>query len=187
MLPGPERNLILLCGRGGGGLVIWPLRLRCMARDQQSPVLAGQILLSPMVDACLATCSVREAKAGPADCLMGGWLAQVSRAAVRKLRTLTLRRSSRRALPALVPALLVTAEDDHLRDETFNYARRLRESGVLVRHHLLSAPTGWPCALHKGDGDARWAGALRESFAGIFRRHTELSVTAASFQHHVQA
>lgn len=178
-----KKPLLYVAGEEAGGNLAAALAL--MARDQQSPVLAGQILLSPMVDACLATCSVREAKAGPADCLWAdGWhkyLGSPAKAAHPYASPIV---SSR--LAGVAPALLVTAEDDLLRDETSNYARRLRESGVPVRHHLLPAPTGWPCALHTGDGDAPWADALRESFAGFFA-DTLKCPSAASFQHHVQA
>ena len=48
--------------------------LALMARDQDTPRLAGQILLSPMLDACLGTCSLREVDAGPVGCHWAdGW------------------------------------------------------------------------------------------------------------------
>lgn len=178
-----KKPLLYVAGEEAGGNLAAALAL--MARDQQSPVLAGQILLSPMVDACLATCSVREAKAGPADCLWAdGWhkyLGSPSKAAHPYASPIV---SSR--LTGVAPALLVTAEDDLLRDETLNYARRLRESGVAVRERLLSAPTGWPCALHYGAEDVRWTEALRETFAGFFA-DTLKCPSSLSFQHNVQA
>src|SRR5689334_12698236 len=50
-------------------------------------------------------------------------------------------------LAGVAPALLLSAEDDPLRDESETYARRLREAGVTVRHGVLPAPSGWPFAF----------------------------------------
>ena len=169
--------------RGTGDLAA---ALALMARDQRAPLLAGQILLSPMLDPCLATCSVREAKAGPAGCQWADGWHQYLGSAVKAAHPYASPIGSSR-LARLAPALLVTSEDDLLRDETLNYARRLQESGVSVRAHLLSAPTGWPCALHYGaDQGAPWRDSLRERFAEFFA-DTLTCPSAASFQHHVQA
>lgn len=179
-----KKSPLFVAGEEAGGNLAAALAL--MARDQQSPVLSGQILLSPMVDACLATCSVREAKAGPAGCQWAdGWHQYLGSAARAAHPYASPIGSSR--LAGLAPALLVTAEDDLLRDETLNYARRLRESGVTVRTHLLSAPTGWPCALYHGaDPAASWAGDLRDEFAKFFAEATAAS-RIQSVHHHVQA
>lgn len=175
---------LYVAGEEAGGNLAAALAL--MARDQRAPALAGQILLSPMLDPCLATCSMREAKAGPAGCQWAdGWHQYLGSAAKAAHPYASPIGSSR--LAGVAPALLVTAEDDLLRDETLNYARRLQESGVSVRAYLLSAPTGWPCALHYGaDQGAPWRNSLRERFAEFFA-DTLTCPSAASFQHHVQA
>jgi acetyl esterase/lipase len=175
---------LYVAGEEAGGNLAAALAL--MARDQRAPLLAGQILLSPMLDPCLATCSVREAKAGPAGCQWADGWHQYLGSAVKAAHPYASPIGSSR-LARLAPALLVTSEDDLLRDETLNYARRLQESGVSVRAHLLSAPTGWPCALHYGaDQGAPWRDSLRERFAEFFA-DTLTCPSAASFQHHVQA
>ena len=46
----------------------------------------------------------------------------------------------------LPPTLLVTADDDPMRDETHAYAARLREAGVPVTEAVLPGQTGWPCS-----------------------------------------
>lgn len=188
-----KKAALYVAGEEAGGNLAAALAL--MARDQRSPVLAGQILLSPMVDPCLATCSVREAKAGPAGCQWAdGWhqyLGSPARAAHPYASPIG---SSR--LAGVAPALLVTAEDDLLRDETLTYARRLSESGVPVRQHVLSAPTGWPCALHGSQAIApqdsvppqlpAWADQLRELFRTFFA-DTASRPSSASSLHHVPA
>jgi acetyl esterase/lipase len=84
-------------------------------------------------------------------------------------------------LAGLAPALVLTAQDDPMRDESQRYARRLRESGVAVQHDVLTAPTGWPCALVNPESAAKpWAAALRERAVMFF------AATAAS-RHSVSA
>jgi acetyl esterase len=161
---------LYVAGEEAGGNLAAALAL--MARDQKSPTLAGQILLSPMLDPCLATCSVREAKAGPAGCQWAdGWHQYLGSAARASHPYASPVGSSR--LAGVAPALLITAEDDLLRDETSTYARKLRDSGVAVREQLLEAPTGWPCALYRNaDPDARWRDALRDAFTAFFAETT---------------
>lgn len=175
---------LYVAGEEAGGNLAAALAL--IARDQQTRSLVGQILLSPMIDPRLATCSMREAEAGPAGCPWAeGWhqyLGSADKAAHPYASPIG---SSR--LAGVAPALLVTAEDDLLRDETLNYARRLRESGVAVRQHVLSAPTGWPCALQAGaDQHAPWADSLRNHFVSFFA-DTPTCPSSASFQHRIQA
>jgi len=171
---------LYVAGEEAGGNIAAALAL--MARDQRLPSLAGQILLSPMLDPCLATCSVREAKAGPAGCQWAdGWHQYLGSAARASHPYASPVGSSR--LSGLAPALLVTAEDDLLRDETSTYARKLRDSGVVVREHLLKAPTGWPCTLYRdADSDATWRNTLRDAFTSFFAETTGREPSASDRQ-----
>jgi acetyl esterase len=184
----PRKALLYIAGEEAGGNLAAALAL--MARDQRSPLLAGQILMSPMVDPSLATCSMREAEAGPVGCQWAdGWHQYLGTADKAAHPYASPIGSSR--LAGVAPALLVTADDDLLRDETHSYARKLRESGVAVREHLLSAPTGWPCALHgraeiSAPDIAPWADSLCVLFAQFFA-DTQTCPSPVSFQHHVQA
>jgi acetyl esterase/lipase len=156
-----KKSGLFVAGEEAGGNLAAALAL--MARDQQEPELAGQILLSPMLDPCLGTSSVREANAGPSGCQWAdGWhqyLGSADKAAHPYAAPVN---SSR--LSGVAPALIITAEDDLLRDESLRYARRLRESGVAVHDHVLSGPTHWPCSFANPDLDQSWTGKVRGLF-----------------------
>ena len=180
-----RRSQVFVAGEEAGGNLAAALAL--MARDQQTPALAGQILLSPMLDPCMATCSMRDAREGAADCQWAeGWrdyLGTVDKAGHPYAAPLG---SSR--LSGLAPALVVTAEDDLLRDESLSYAKRLRESGVETETHVLEAPTGWPFVLGQSrNADATistsWGTALRERFTAFFVQNARRSCCFLPFRH----
>jgi acetyl esterase/lipase len=175
-----KKSSIFVAGEEAGGNLAAALAL--MARDQHTPPLAGQILLSPMLDACMATCSIRQAEAGPVGCKWAdGWhqyLGSADKAAHPYAAPLG---SSR--LAGVAPALVLTAQDDPMRDESLRYSRRLRESGVAVEEHVLAGPTGWPNALDFWDqsldrlevylressaAEKTWTTAVRERFTAFF-------------------
>jgi acetyl esterase/lipase len=80
----------------------------------------------------------------------------------------------------------MSAQDDPLRDETASYARRLRDAGVAVQHHVLPGPTGWPFAFARPTNDptlaADWApevvAHLKTFFAGAAPRRSTASAHA---------
>lgn len=157
---------LFVAGEEAGGNLAASLAL--MARDRQAPKLDGQILLSPMLDPCLATRSVRIADAGPAGCRWAdGWQRYLGSPQTAGHPYAAPSQSSR--LSGLAPALVVTAEDDPMRDETLSYASRLQESGVDVTQHVLPAPTSWPealCASRRSQGG--WPAALLGQFIQFF-------------------
>jgi acetyl esterase len=157
-----RKSQVYVAGEEAGGNLAAGLAL--MVRDQRSPALAGQILLSPMLDACLATESVRLAEAGPVGCKWADGWHQYLGTADKACHPYAAPLGSSR-LGGLAPALIVTAEDDPMRDESLAYAQRLRASAVAVREYVLPRPTDWPCALAEADSlKAGWAGSLRERF-----------------------
>ena len=175
-----RKSGLFVAGEEAGGNLAAALAL--MARDQQAPPLAGQILVSPMLDPSMATCSVREAEAGPVGCKWAdGWhqyLGSPDKAGHPYASPLG---SSR--LAGLAPALVLTAEDDLMRDENLAYARRLRESGVRVREHVLAAPTQWPCALSRPViAEHTWAAAVRHHFSVFFAETLASRTSQSSFQ-----
>jgi acetyl esterase/lipase len=165
-----RKSGLFVAGEEAGGNLAAGLAL--MARDRRSPPIAGQILLSPMLDPCLATHSVRAGEAGPAGCLWAnGWQQYLGSAEKAGHPYASPLQSSR--LSGLAPALIITAEDDLLRDESLSYGQRLRDAGVPVETHILPAPTGWPCGLSERDPlQASWGHAVCDRFTAFFNHTT---------------
>jgi acetyl esterase len=173
-----KKSGIYVAGEEAGGNLAASLAL--MARDQGMPPLAGQILLSPMLDPCLATLSLREVEAGAGECKWAWGWRQYLGSADKACHPYAAPLGSSR-LSGLAPVLLVTAEDDPLRDETKSYAKRLTSAGVKVECHELDAPTGWPTALIEPNGNGSpWTGNLREYFVGFFDATTSSPKEQAS-------
>ena len=148
---------LLVAGEEAGGNLAAAVAL--VARDRGGPELAAQILLSPMLDMCVATASLRDVKAGPVGCQWAdGWRQYLARAD-DATHPYAIPGSSMR-LAGLPPTLLVTAQDDPLRDETQAYAGRLRDAGVAVHSPVLPAPTGLP-ASYLDRVPPPWADAMR--------------------------
>jgi acetyl esterase len=104
-----------------------------MARDRGGPELAGQILIMPMLDPGLSTCSMREisqdkSAAVMADTCAASYRGYLPNAADRVHPYASPLQSSR--LKNLPPALILSAEDDPLRDEAEQYGAKLATCGV---------------------------------------------------------
>jgi len=162
-----RRSSVFVAGEEAGGNLAAALAL--MARDRQA-ALAGQILLSPMLDPVMGTCSLRSAAVGAVGCPWAdGWhayLGSPDKAAHPYAAPLGASR-----LAGVAPALLLSAQDDPLRDESETYARQLRKAGVRVQHHVLPAPTNWPFAFATPANDATqslWAAAVVDHLKTFF-------------------
>ncbi|SFU52248.1 alpha/beta hydrolase [Pseudoduganella namucuonensis] len=117
-----------------------------MARDRGGPTLAGQILIMPMLDPGLSTGSMREMpncsyKAQAADVCAAGYRGYLPNAADRTHPYASPLQSSR--LKNLAPALILSAEDDPLRDEAEQYGAKLISCGVKTTVRRLP-PTPLP-------------------------------------------
>jgi acetyl esterase len=134
---------LYVAGEEAGGNLAAALAL--MARDRRGPKLAGQILLSPMLDACLGTYSLRAVDAGPVGCHWADGWADYLGSPDKAAHPYAAPGNATR-LADIAPALLISAQDDPMRDEAASYAKRLQEAGVTVRHHVQTAPTQWPDA-----------------------------------------
>src|SRR5262249_38652852 len=157
-------------GEEAGGNLAAALAL--MARDRRTP-LAGQILFSPMLDPVMGSSSLRSALVGAAGCPWAdGWhayLGSPDKAAHPYAAPLGTTR-----LGGVAPALILTAQDDPLRDESEAYVRQLRKAGVRVAHLVLAGPTNWPFALSAPTNDAAqsaefsWAPAVGDHLKDFF-------------------
>jgi acetyl esterase/lipase len=104
-----------------------------MSRDRGGPALAGQLLIMPMLDPGLTTCSMRQMTLCPDREKVTAVCAEAYRgylpnAADRAHPYASPLQSSR--LKNLPPALILSAEDDPLRDEAEQYGAKLINAGV---------------------------------------------------------
>lgn len=104
-----------------------------MARDRAAPKLAGQILIMPMLDPGLSTCSMRQMNECPdrekvTNVCAEGYRGYLPHAADRSHPYASPLRSTR--LKNLPPALILSAEDDPLCDEAEQYGAKLINAGV---------------------------------------------------------
>ena len=175
-----RRSPLFVAGEEAGGNLAAALTL--LAQDRLGPPVAGQILLSPMLDAGMATCSIRDAEAGPVGCKWAdGWTVYLRRADHAGHPYAAPSCGTR--LQRLPPALLVTTPDDPMRDECLAYAGRLMGAGVSIQVRALAA-ADWPDALGQAVDPARpphWAEPLRSNFADFFAAVTPGLVPAPAF------
>ena len=171
------RAPIFVAGEEAGGNLAAAVAM--MARDRAGPEIAGAILLSPMLDVCLATASQRKAQTGPVGCRWAdGWRAYLARED-DAIHPYAAPGASLR-LAGLPPTLLVTAADDPLRDETRGFAQRLRTAGVPVELRVLETTTGWPRSYQDPPAAAPWAAALRAPVQAFLHPTTKQSITTNS-------
>ena len=137
---GSNKHLIVAGDQAGGNLAA---AAAMMARDRGLGVdqakLLGQILISPMLDPGQTTPSMQLAADCPCRKAWSDYLGCVSNAAHPYAAPLTSRR-----LTGLAPALVISAEDDPLRDETEQYATKLIAAGVPVQVRRMGQGEGSP-------------------------------------------
>ena len=107
-----------------------------MARDRGGPAIGGQILIMPMLDPGLSSCSMRSLShdrgiVDVADACAAGYRGYLQKAADRIHPYASPLQSSR--LKNLPPALILSVDDDPLRDEAEQYAAKLSACGVQTR------------------------------------------------------
>ncbi|HEX8957166.1 MAG TPA: alpha/beta hydrolase [Burkholderiaceae bacterium] len=126
-----------------------------MSRDRGGPELAGQILIMPMLDPGLSTGSMRAVPATAdsglvevADACAACYRGYLPNAADRTHPYASPLQSSR--LKNLPPALILSAEDDPLRDEAEQYGVKLIGCGVQTTvQRLQPAPLQEPGARNE--------------------------------------
>lgn len=144
------RSPVLVAGDEAGGNVAASLALK--ARDAMPGELAGQVLLSPMLDPRMVTVSFRRADdIGLRERWADGWGHYLALACYGQHPYAAPCLCSR--LTGVAPALVVTSDDDPLHDESLDYAERLRTAGVPVKTRSLPDNLGWTGIYDGKDGE----------------------------------
>lgn len=106
-----------------------------LAKERGGPKLRAQVLFYPVTDANFDDASYTQFANGPwltRDAMKWFWDAYAPNAADRAKITASPLRASIEDLKGLPPALVITDENDVLRDEGEAYARKLTQAGVPV-------------------------------------------------------
>jgi acetyl esterase/lipase len=134
------RRIVVIGEEAGGNLAA---ALAMMSRDRGGPPLAAQVLIAPMLDPTLSSCSMRAGDAKATSC-SEAYRCYLPRAADRLHPYAAPALSTR--LAGLAPALILSMQDDPLRDEAETYGAKLIAAGV--KTHVTRLPTrGWSEAM----------------------------------------
>ena len=130
---GVDGSRMAVAGNSVGGDMSAALTL--MAKDRGGPNIRLQVLLIPATDTNFETASYRDFDSGrflARAFMQFGWDIYAPDATARNNPYAVPMRASLEQLRGLPPALVITAENDPLRDEGEAYARKLKEAGVKV-------------------------------------------------------
>lgn len=161
-----RRGPLIVMGMEAGGNLAAVSAL--MARDRNGPRLAAQVLIMPMLDASLTSFSMREfagrnSSARAARLCDAGYRGYLPRATDREHPYASPLCASR--IKGLPPALILSADDDPLRDEAEQYGAKLAAAGAACTVRRLA-----PIELEEPDARCRCAckeSALQEITAFI--------------------
>jgi acetyl esterase len=128
-----DSHRLAVVGDSAGGCLAAALTL--LTKQRGGAKIHFQVLLYPVTDGEQHTASTRLFAEGPwltASLMRWFWDAYAPDATERTSPLASPLRASLDELSGLPPALIITAENDVLRDEGEAYARKLREAGVPV-------------------------------------------------------
>lgn len=128
-----ETNKIIIAGDSAGGNMATAIAIK--TKKENGPDLIAQILLYPVTNADMDTKSYENFKDGPwlsKKAMEWFWNAYAPNKKDRESIYISPLKASQDDLKNLPPALVITDENDVLRDEGEAYARKLEQSGVKV-------------------------------------------------------
>jgi acetyl esterase len=130
---GVDESRLAVAGDSAGGNMATVVAL--LAKQRRGPQIAGQLLLYPVTSATFDSGSYREFADGPwvtKRAMQWFWDQYVPDREMRKCSTASPLQATTAELAGLPRALLITAENDVLRDEGEAYGRKLIKAGVEV-------------------------------------------------------
>lgn len=130
---GADGSRIAIAGNSVGGNMTAALTL--MAKDRKGPKVAYQVLFVPATDASVDTNSYHEFATDrflQRAFMKYGWDLYAPDQKTRDNPYVSPLRATEKELNGLPPALVITAENDPLRDEGEEYGRKLMDAGVAV-------------------------------------------------------
>ena len=130
---GVDANRIAIAGDSVGGNMTAAVSL--MAKQRGGPELSGQLLFYPVTDAAMDSDSYSEFENGPwltRPAMEWFWDQYLPDVSARDGVLVSPLNATAEQLQGLPPALVITAENDVLRDEGEAYARNLEAAGVTV-------------------------------------------------------
>jgi acetyl esterase len=130
---GADAQRLAIVGDSVGGNMTAVVSL--LAKERSGPAIKAQVMFYPVTDASLGAASYKEFANGPwltAKAMAWFWDAYLPDKAPRKDPHVSPLNASLEQLKGEAPALVITDENDVLRDEGEAYARKLTEAGVPV-------------------------------------------------------
>jgi acetyl esterase len=130
---GVDPTRLAIAGDSVGGNMTAVVSL--MAKERRGPAIAAQVLFYPVTDASLSQHSYRKFADGPwltAKAMTWFWDAYLPDQGARGDHHVSPLNATIEQLRGLPPALVITDENDVLRDEGEDYARKLVRAGVPV-------------------------------------------------------
>ena len=128
-----NENKIAVAGDSAGGNMATVLALK--AKQENGPHIYLQALFYPVTDASMDTKSYHDFKDGPwlsKKAMEWFWDAYAPEKSLRNNPQISPLKAELEELKGLPQALIITAENDVLRDEGEEYARKLNQAGVKV-------------------------------------------------------
>jgi acetyl esterase/lipase len=161
---GLDGRRIAVVGNSVGGNMSAALTL--IAKDRKGPKISFQLLMVPATDAGVNTKSYHAFASGrflTRAFMNFGWDIYAPDEPTRNLPTVSPLRASLGTLRGLPPALVITAQNDPLRDEGEAYAAKLKEAGVSVLATRYNGTIHDFVALNGIRHDRETQGALQQA------------------------